>query len=353
VLPLGALFAFLGQQLGKLLNLAFAWATTALFGQVPSDKRIFLSLMALCALLWPVVLAGVLVPSVATFLLAFVTLPGWLDVWVRPVMLALAVALPLAVGYLGTRLHEPAERGRDLAAALLRGYPTALGLFIVLAWMLVLAPLNQLRAILLRHESAHVAIAIQPGGYETVVRDLHGALVRAGITASAARAHWAFELPGRVLAVLGGPRVRALVPRELMVLRTEDFQVVVHPMDLSMRGRRGPLARGRAAIARELTFTAANQTWSREAQEIENALADVANGKRDDLAAIGRRIESIELDYQQWEILYRLLLQVRLRVSATESDAVVPDREPAPPLGDRLAAVRDAVSALVNGAPSR
>jgi hypothetical protein len=43
MLPLGGLFAVIGRQLGKILNLAFAWATTALFGRVPKDKAVLSS----------------------------------------------------------------------------------------------------------------------------------------------------------------------------------------------------------------------------------------------------------------------------------------------------------------------
>lgn len=348
MLPLGGLFALIGRQLGKALNLAFAWATTALFGRVPKDKAMLLSGMALGSLLWPVVLASIVRPSVATFLLAFITLPSWAEAWVRPVMLVLAVTLPLAVGLLGSRLETPPPRGRALLGAALRGYPTAMGLFVVLLWMLVLAPATRLAAIARRLGSAHVAIAIKPGAYDTVVRDLLAALSRAGVPAQPARAHWTFEVPGRVLAVFGGERVRRLVPERLTVLRAAGVRIVVHPMDLALEGRREVLARARAAITRELTFTAANQTWTKEAQELEDALARAARGEAD-LESIARRIETVTLAHEEWEILYRLLLQVRLRLLPLASDAVVADREPEPDLATRLRSLASALRALIRG----
>ena len=45
MLPIGALFAFVGRQLGRLLSLAFNWATLVLFGQVAKDKQLLLSIM--------------------------------------------------------------------------------------------------------------------------------------------------------------------------------------------------------------------------------------------------------------------------------------------------------------------
>ena len=336
MLPLGAVFAFLGRQLGRVLSLAFSWATMALFGRVPEDRQIFLSAMAGASLLWPVVLAGVAIPSVATFLLAFVTIPDWATVFVRPVMVALAILLPLAVGSLSTKLtvDEPAGAARLREVA--RGFPYAVGLFVVLVWMMVLSPVSKIAALLRRWEDAHVAIAIQPGAYDVVVRDLRAALDRAGVRTASRRAGWAYEVPGRILAFFGGARVARLVPDRLVVLTAPQLAVTIHPMDLAIRGRKGPLSRARAAIARELTFTRAYQTWTKEAQEIEDGLARAARGSAD-LEAVGRRIADAELDYEQWEILYRLLLQVRLRTSPLESDAVVPRAEPIPPIRHRLA----------------
>lgn len=345
MLPLGGLFAFIGRQLGKILNVAFGWATTALFGRVPKDKAMYLSGMALCALVWPVVVVSIVWPKVGAFLLAFVTLPDWAEPWLRPVMLLLAVVLPLAVGVLGSRLESPPPSGAALLGAAVRGYPTSIGLFVVLVWMLLLAPLTRLIAIARRRESEHIAIAVKPGAYDTVVRDLQQALGRAGIAVTPGRAHWTFEVPGRVLAVFGGPRVRRLVPERLTVLRGGGVEIVVHPMDLALQAPREQLARARSAITRELTFTEAHQTWTKEAQEIEDALARAARGE-EDLDAITRRIASIALDREQWEILYRLLLQVRLRTTPLASDALADEREPVPAIGSRLGALARAFRSL-------
>ena len=86
----------------------------------------------------------------------------------------------------------------------------------------------------------------------------------------------------------------------------------------------------------------ANQTWSKEAQELEDALARAARDE-EDLDDIARRIESAALDHEEWEILYRLLLQVRLRRTPLASDAIVADRQP---LRARLSAVVHALRSL-------
>src|SRR6266576_3292574 len=210
MLEIGFLFAFIGRQLGRVLTIAFNWATIVLFGRVPQDRQLYLSGMALTALLWPIILAGVAFPSLATFLLGFFTVPDWAKPWARLVMLVLAIVLPLTNGALSARLPEKGmrPRGRALVTTILRGYPNSVALFVVLVWMMVVAPLGQITALLRRWEAAHVPIAVKPAGYDVVVQDLAGALERADIHVTRRRAHWAYELPGRVLAVLGGETVR-------------------------------------------------------------------------------------------------------------------------------------------------
>lgn len=65
MLPLGGLFAFIGRQFGKILSLAFSWATIALFGRVAPDKELFVAAMAGAALLWPIVLVSLPQDTVA------------------------------------------------------------------------------------------------------------------------------------------------------------------------------------------------------------------------------------------------------------------------------------------------
>jgi hypothetical protein len=350
VLEIGFVFAFIGRQLGRVLTLAFNWATILLFGRVPQNRQLYLSGMALTALLWPIVLVGIAVPSFATFVLGFFTVPDWAKPWVRLVMLVLAIVLPLANGALSARLPDEDKRpkGRALMTTILRGYPNSLALFLVLAWMMVVAPLGQIRALIKRWDSVHVPIAVKPGGYDTVVTDLARALDRAGIPVQRRRAHWAYELPGKVLAVLGGETVRALVPTQLTELVGDGFRMTLHPMDLSLLGRKKTLSHARGAIVRELTFTEAYQTWSKEAQAVEDRLMKAARGEAD-LDAIGTELNERDFDFEEWEILYRLLLQVRLRVSPTETDAVETAEEPRPALRERVAAAVRVLAGQSNG----
>ena len=44
---LAPILAFLGQQIGRLAQMAFGWATVMLFGRVPQSKSLLLAGVAL------------------------------------------------------------------------------------------------------------------------------------------------------------------------------------------------------------------------------------------------------------------------------------------------------------------
>ena len=311
MLPIGAVFAYVGRQLGRLVQLAFNWATLVLFGQVARDKQLFLSIMAALSLVWPIAIAGVVVPSIGTFLLGLVTVPGRFEVWVRLAMLVVALVAPLGVGFLAIKLRDRSPRGLAFLRALFAGYPNALALAVVLVWLMIVAPITKLIAIAHRYDAAHIPIAVKPGGYDTVVDDLRAALERGGIPVRHTFAPWPLTLPGRVLAFVGGAGVRALVPTHLSQLRGTSLVMTIHPMDLTLSGKTRVLARARAALVRELTFTQAYQTWTAEAHAIEDAIERAADGG--ELAPIGARLDGADIPFEEWEILYRMLLQTRLR----------------------------------------
>src|SRR4051812_47991889 len=137
---LQAILTILFRQMGRVLNTAFGWATTLLFGQVPEKRQTYLSAIALGSVLWLVVVLGIAFPRLGAFLLAFVPLPEWASGWVRLVMLALAVLLPLAVGVVSLFLVEPEQRPKGALTrgkAILKGYPYTVGLALTLVMMLI------------------------------------------------------------------------------------------------------------------------------------------------------------------------------------------------------------------------
>ena len=325
-----ALLAALFRSAGKLLNMAFGWATTMLFGRVPQDRQVYLSATAFGSVLWLLALVAAAFPRVGVFLLAFVTLPPWVGTaWIRIAMIVAAIVIPALVGWLSTRMVDPAERPRGVAGllkAIARGYPSTIGLALTLITMTVLAPIMKVRNVLRRWTAQHVPVIVEPEDCLEVVGDLQAALERGGITARRERASWMLRVPTRILTAFAGRS--DLVAEDLTRLVNGGVEVLIHPADLVISGRETNVARARAILSEHLTVTKAYLTWDKEANEIEDRLREIWDALRTDrldglaerLDAIERQLRTLTLPYEEWEVLFRQTLMAEralLRKPAT------------------------------------
>ena len=315
---IGALLALAGRFVGRLLTMAFGWASLMLFGRVPQSKQVLLAGVALGAVLWAAIVVSLLIPPVGDLLLGTLPLPDWVDAGLlRLAMLAAALALPLLIGVGGLFLTDADARPRGPLAVggqIMRGYPYATALAVTLVVLSVIAPIRRLTALARGWDEAHVPMLVHAGGYDQVADDLEAALDASDIPVERTRAPWFVEVPSKVLAVTGGSSVEALVPDRLLVLRGRDIEVTLHPTDVAISGKRAEAARARAAIATRLAYTRAYLTASEEAQRVEDRLLAVATGPPDEvprgLEEIDRRLASLLVPEDEWEILYRERLQV-------------------------------------------
>jgi hypothetical protein len=315
---LAPLFAFVGRQVGRLVQMVFGWATVMLFGRVPQSKQLLLAVVALGSLAWVIAVIGVIVPSVGTFLLAAIPRPDFIaEDWIRLAMLVLAVLLPLGVGAAGLMLMDPADRPKGIggkAVQVLRGYPYAAVLAVVILFLAIVAPIFKIRTIVKRWEDAHIPIVVKPGAYEQVAGELEAAVDAAGLDLQRVAAPRVLEAPSRLLALVGGESVRRLVPDRLVMLRAPALEVTVHPSDVAVAGSKEAVARARAAVAARLTKTEAYLTSSKEAQEVEDAIRALqdsgsAHDVRQTIAAVDERLARLVIPYEEWEVLYRQRLQ--------------------------------------------
>lgn len=363
-----SLFAAVSRFLGRFVNMALGWATILLFGQVPQSRRMLLSFITLGSLAWVVTLVGVLFPVVGAFLVAAVPAPEGAEGWIRLAMLVAALLLPLLIGIGGLLILDPGDRpkGSAMVVQVLRGYLYAPVLAVVLAFLFLEAPVRKARTMLKRWQAAHVPMIVKPGGYDRVRADLADALDSAGLGLEQRPASRALVIPAKLLAAVGGSGVAGLVPDELVRLASRELEVLIYPSDVSISGRKEALARARAALASRLPFTEAYLTASREGQRIEDRLAAIAaripsvrhvsralatatadgapdadgvdrgaarraidhdvaaaggsassDGDRaaidqalDDVAALDGELAALDIPWDEWEVLYRLRLQV-------------------------------------------
>ncbi len=328
---LAPLLAFIGRQIGRLVQMIFGWATVLLFGRVPQSKQLLLAGVALGSILWVVALIGIAFPDFGAFLIALVPAPDFIDDDViRIVMLVLAIILPLLVGAAGLFLMDPADRPPGIGGKVkqvLRGYPYAAVLAIVIVFLAIVAPIFKMRTIIKRWEDAHVPIVVKPGGYDQVARELEQALDAAGLDLHRSRAPRVLEMPSRLLATVGGESVKRLVPDELAMLKSKALEVSIYPSDVAVAGRKEAVAQARAAIADRLTQTEAYLTATKEAQELEDVIKKMRTSpdrqhSLDMLPGLDEMLAHLTIPYEEWEVLYRQRLQVErdlLRPSAADT----------------------------------
>jgi hypothetical protein len=313
---LATIFGALGRFAGRVLTTTLGWAATLLFGQVRRDRQVVLAAVTFGSVVWVVLLIGVVVPEVGTMLLAFVPVPDFVDeLWVRLAMLAGAVILPLVVGAALYLLldKEDRPRGSAIVGTLLRGYPLTAALAFVLVFLAVIGTVRKARVLFKRWSDAHIPIVVRPGGYSRVVGDLETALDQAGLAVTRRDAPRVLAAPGRLLASVAGPSVRRLVPERLQLLTANGLEVLIHQSDIAISGGSAEVARARAAIASRLASTAASRTTTEQAQAIERRLEALTRGEGDPATELGRideELARIEVDADEWEVLYRIRLQV-------------------------------------------
>jgi hypothetical protein len=315
---LAGIFGLLGRAVGKLLTAALGWASTLLFGRVPKNKQIILVLVTFGSIAWVAMVLGVLFPDVGTFLLAFVPAPDYLEPWIRLAMLAGAIVTPLLIGVATLFIQDKGSRPAGLVAVrgVLRGYPLALVLAFVLVFLGVVSVARKARSLAKRWSDAHVPIVVREGGYDQMVVDLERALDDAGLDVTRRPAPGVMSVPGKMLASIAGAGVRALVPDQLVQLVGRDIEVALYPSDIAIAGRETKVTRARAAVASRLTGTPAFLTTSAEAQAVEERLERLATTSQPgpqadaELAAIDKILATLDIPYEEWEVLYRMRLQV-------------------------------------------
>jgi len=338
---LAALFAFGSRFVGKILTTALGWASTLLFGRVPAKRQYLLLGITFGSVIWIVLLAGVVLPDIGTFLLVFVPDQDLIpeDV-IRLIMLAGAAIVPAVIGGLTLMLASPVDRSaKRIGASVLRGYPLTVLLAVLLIFLAGLAIVRKAQSLAKGWTDAHVPMVIEPGKYDEVASDLDQALETAGLEVAPKTASAAMSKPAKWLATVAGGSAGVLVPEKMIQLDGKDLDILIYPMDILISGKPRLVARARAAMASRLTTSAAHLTVSAEAQGIEDRLAALARpetatpdhpARFDDAAAaeftaIDDQLATLEIPYEEWEVLYRQRLQVErdLRAGAMAGDAVV------------------------------
>lgn len=320
---LQALFNFIRGSAGKALNAIFGWAVLALFGQTSKAEQAVLSGVVAAAAAWPLLAFGVAFPKLALLLVAAVPLVGRVPpLWLRILWIALSLLVPLIVGSAVAARSPPDRLPEPGWKKLLRGFPITLALACAFFLMMVIAPAQRIKLALKGWQAARIpALSPRPMGRELIAA-LGATLARHGVVLQAAEPAWTLTAPATILRKLGG-RAFSSMAGEVQLLRSERLEVVHSGNELQLRGRKAELAQAHALAAEVLAPREALQTFDASAQELEKQIKRVwsvlrenphAHARAASLTArkdeIARELYRTPLEYDDWQVVYRELLQL-------------------------------------------
>jgi hypothetical protein len=194
-----------------------------------------------------------------------------------------------------------------------------------LAMMCLFAPILKLQLILKRRVGEHVAVTVPGSDYLKAVADIETVLEAAGYSVKREEPSWMITLPTKVLTYFAGKHVQQFVADHLTVLSSQHFDVLLHPSDMVITGQRRYVNRLHALLSERLTFSHILFTWEDKAMALEkrlrlpwldagNSLSEQRGKLSRELAQAKRDLAALGIDHEQWETLYRELLQAETRL---------------------------------------
>ena len=323
-LPVVLLLAW--QAASKSASFALGWATALYFGQVPGRQGRVLSVISLLALAWVVVVIGFAIPILGGALLEAV---GVIDenFDVQPLHYAALAAAVLftppvvaATVVLSNFLDE-----RSLGSWLRLvpvSYPATFMLGLSVLQMVLMTPILLYQRWRQKRKLLQVPLVMREGtDDDDLVEAVRTCARAAGIRdATVTEATGPRSWPLRTLGYAARHLLGAVVRGEPLRVRADGLEIYAYATNISILGPQEDAYRVRAAVEREVAFCDAYLTWNDDAQQFEDELADAAKASDGDLATLRRRLDGIQeridaasLNSEEWNVLYRLRLQVEHR----------------------------------------
>ena len=320
---LQSLFLLITKSAGKILNAVFGWAVRALFGQSSERDQVFLTGLVGAAVAWPLLVAGVLLPKVAALVLALVPIPHWVPSWtIRLLWLALSLAVPLALGLAVAAKGTAARASEPFWMRMLRGFPITLALAGAFLIMFVSVPVMRIAALLRKEKSGDVPLVTDAAAYHQVAETTVKVLNQHGFDLRASQPGWWVSAPTRLLSLLGGDAFRSFVPQTIEHYVSEGLQISFYTSGVLVKGQRKKVSWAQGLIAELVVRGDGLQTYSLAAQGLERLIRRVClvhdvvadNGATRDrllqtVDRIARRLGGLDVDFDEWQVLYRQLMQ--------------------------------------------
>ncbi len=328
---LGTLLSALANRLGSILQAIFGWSVTALFGRLPRKKQIAVSAALLLSLAWPVFVVGLVVPDVASWLLAFAPLEKWLGHTVlRVVWAVLAVTAPLGVGAL-VRWAAPSPQ-MSAMGAILYGYPLAIAFFASFLITAVTVPVVKLTTLAHGWSDEHVYVQPRPGEYDRTLRDLAEACARADLLPTVTDMPERMTIATRIMKTIGRRVAQPMIGDELRRLCADGVELYLYPSDLLVRGKPENISAVRAMSMLTSIDTHAYLVGSDDGQHIQDEIGRldelvtehhehghrVSGMAKKRVAEVWDEMNAAKLPFHEWTILETLVRRLERRLALQE-----------------------------------
>jgi hypothetical protein len=333
-LPFVLLLAW--QAIGRSASFALGWATAIYFGQVPGRQGRILAVISLASAAWVIVVIGFALPLLVGAALDAAGVIGRnfeLEPWLALGLLAAIVVVPPAIAGITVLVGLHDEQSWGLWLRMLPvSYPATASLGLGVLQMVLFTPYLIVRRLLRKHSLLQTALSMrEQTDDDDLVQVVGQALHGMGIAdVRAEKAHGVLAWPMLTVGFAARHLIGAVVRGDPMQLRADGLQIFAYATNVAVLGPSEQAYRARAALERELPFDRARLTWTDDARELEDAIAEARRDAGDDLASLHRQLDEIQqridgrsLNLEEWNLLYRLRLQAEHEVAAR--DVTAPD----------------------------
>ena len=313
------------HALSRSASFALGWATALFFGQIPGNKGRVLAMISLLAVAWLILLIGAALPlagvqlGISLGLLDPAVREEPASLWLIGLVYGLVVVLPPIMLALAEQAEFGGQKsfGRWVARVPI-SYPIAVSIGVSILLMVVIAPVVIAARMREGRKILQLPLVVpREEGLEDLLARLERVLAETGHRPRREVATGPISWPLRTLGFAARQLLGSVITGQPTRLVAGDVEVIVYSTDISITGRGEAAYRLRAAIERELAFTDAFLTWSEDSQRFEAELTRLSRDRNGDLASLLEQLQRIQdrldrpsLKSDEWNVLYRLRLQV-------------------------------------------